>query len=131
NVASQSPAETETQAINAKESAQKGANASYFGNGRIMINGEPKAVWNSKVLLVGARPGVDGLYTIKVVEHVYSRQGFITYLEVWPVGEKYAGSFSVFRSWLPRAQPNIGGQGATRVDDIFGSPIPFGDLSTI
>jgi len=79
------------------------------GNGRIIINGEPKAVWNGLVLLQGARPGVDGLYIIEQVEHIWSRQGFITMLEVTteanaPEGLGVSGGFAD----LPRPAPNQG-----------------------
>lgn len=56
-----------------------------FGDGRIVINGEPRAAWNCGVQLIGARPGVDGLYRATQVEHIYSREGFITWVDVFPV----------------------------------------------
>ena len=52
------------------------------GPGRIMINGEPTALGNGYANLVGARPGVDGQYWIRVAEHIYSRQGYVTWLDV-------------------------------------------------
>jgi uncharacterized protein len=52
------------------------------GPGRIVINGEPKAQGNAYVQLVGARPGVDGIYLCPTAEHIYSRQGYITWLDV-------------------------------------------------
>jgi hypothetical protein len=107
SVQSQTPAATESGANASNEGAQSGAEASAFGNGRIMINGEPKARWNGHVMLIGARPGVDGLYLIKVVEHVYSRQGFITTLEVMPVAQA-PDTANVNRGWLPKPAPNIG-----------------------
>lgn len=55
-----------------------------FGNGRIVINGEPRAGWGCKVRLIGARLGVDGLYQATQVEHIYSRQGYVTWLDVFP-----------------------------------------------
>lgn len=55
------------------------------GTGRIVINGEPTAQGNCAVQIVGARPGVDGVYWCKVAEHIYSRQGYITWLDVQAV----------------------------------------------
>lgn len=53
------------------------------GQGIIVINGEPTAHFNMKVNLVGARPGVDGVYLIRCAEHMYSRAGYTTTLDVW------------------------------------------------
>jgi phage protein D len=53
------------------------------GNGIIVINGEPTAHFNMKVNLEGARPGVDGIYLIRCAEHMYSRAGYTTTLDVW------------------------------------------------
>lgn len=89
------------------EGAQSQASSSFMGNGRIIINGEPAAQWNSYVQLEGARPGVDGLYLITVVEHVYSRQGFITTLDVLPWAGAPSGQ-NVNRGFLPKPGPNIG-----------------------
>jgi hypothetical protein len=58
--------------------------SSQSGQGRIVINGEPRARYGGTVLLTGARPGVDGLYFIVVAEHMYSRQGYVTWLDVFP-----------------------------------------------
>lgn len=53
------------------------------GAGSIVINGEPAADIAGKVNIKGARAGVDGLYMIEEVEHVYSRTaGFITTLNL-------------------------------------------------
>ena len=82
--------------------------SSYLGVGRIVINGEPLARWNSYVMLQGARPGVDGKYLIHVAEHAYSRGGYVTTLDVVPYG-KALGADSVLGNWpLPRPNPNIG-----------------------
>ena len=56
--------------------------AGYQGPGRLMINGEPTALGNCYANISGARPGVDGLYWIRVAEHIYSRQGYVTWLDV-------------------------------------------------
>lgn len=61
------------------------ANAStQSGWGRVIINGEPKAVRESTIQIIGARPGVDGSYFVDTAIHTYSRQGFVTTLEVHP-----------------------------------------------
>jgi hypothetical protein len=58
----------------------------YIGGlGRIVINGEPRAKYGGTVDLIGARPGVDGQYYIYAAEHMYSRQGYVTWLDVGPV----------------------------------------------
>lgn len=53
------------------------------GFGSIVINGEPAALIGGRVNIKGARAGVDGLYMIEEVEHVYSRTaGFLTTLNL-------------------------------------------------
>jgi hypothetical protein len=52
------------------------------GPGRIVINGEPSAQGNCYVQLSGARPGVDGTYWASTIEHIYSRQGYVTWCDV-------------------------------------------------
>lgn len=60
--------------------AQAGTNT---GHGRICINGEPSARWGCHAQVIGVRPGVDGDYiAIDAVEHIFSRQGYITWLDV-------------------------------------------------
>ena len=60
--------------------AQAGTNT---GHGRICINGEPSARFACAVQVIGVRPGVDGFYrALDAVEHIYSRQGYITWLDV-------------------------------------------------
>jgi hypothetical protein len=59
-----------------------GEMAGYNGHGRIVINGEPTAHWGGMAQLIGARPGVDGSYWIETAEHLYSRQGYVTWLDV-------------------------------------------------
>jgi Bacteriophage probable baseplate hub protein len=56
----------------------------YTGEGRITINGEPQAAWGGTVTIIGARPGVDGTYFIMSADHSWSRQGYVTTLEVIP-----------------------------------------------
>jgi phage protein D len=56
----------------------------YSGEGRIIINGEPTAAWGGTVTIIGARPGVDGTYFIMSADHSWSRQGYVTTLEVIP-----------------------------------------------
>jgi phage protein D len=52
------------------------------GSGHLVINGEPLAKPSMTVEVIGARPGVDGTYTIIEADHIYSRQGYTTRLEV-------------------------------------------------
>lgn len=59
-------------------------NDMWAGGGRIVINGEPAAQFPGFISVVGARPGVDGLWMFKVVEHRYSRQGYVTWIDVDP-----------------------------------------------
>jgi hypothetical protein len=54
----------------------------FTGQGRIVINGEPAAVFQGHIMVRGARPGVDGLWRITMAEHRYSRQGYVTWLDV-------------------------------------------------
>ncbi|HET9535496.1 MAG TPA: hypothetical protein VFP43_09155, partial [Mesorhizobium sp.] len=73
----------------AEGDAQQGADSDSQESGRaqaqgwIVIQGEPQAISQCKIALVGARPGVNGTYKAKQVEHQYSRQsGFITRIDV-------------------------------------------------
>ena len=52
------------------------------GSGHLVINGEPLAKPSMTVEVIGARPGVDGTYSINEAHHIYSRQGYTTRLEV-------------------------------------------------
>ena len=80
--------------------------AAVPGHGRIVINGEPAARFDSLVSLEGARAGVDGHYLIFVAEHIYSRQGFVTWLDVQPYSAAQ-GKANVYDAWpLPRPNPN-------------------------
>jgi Bacteriophage probable baseplate hub protein len=49
--------------------------------GRIVTNGDPDAQGNAYVQLIGARPGVDGIYWCSTVEQIYSRQGYVTWFD--------------------------------------------------
>jgi uncharacterized protein len=101
------PEATQSGADNATQGAADG-DAANRGTGRIVINGEPSARWNSYVVLQGVRPGVDGQYLITTAEHIYSRQGYVTWLDVEP-DAKAKGADSVLGNWpLPRPNPNIG-----------------------
>lgn len=59
------------------------------GGGSITIDGTPDAQPEGEVILVGARPGIDGTYRIDTVNHDFSRgSGWTTRLEVkQPHGE--------------------------------------------
>lgn len=76
-------------APNANVAAQQnegamGLASTNSGWGRVIINGEPRAVFSSPLQIIGARPGVDGSYYVGVATHTYSRQGFVTLLDVHP-----------------------------------------------
>jgi hypothetical protein len=101
------PASTDSAADQANSGATTGMDANYMGVGRIVINGEPRAKWNGYVMLEGARPGVDGMYLITVAEHIYSRQGYVTWLDVIPYA-RAGDADSVYSGFLPRPNPNIG-----------------------
>ena len=75
------PAPNSSQATNDNEGDDTGMKSS-IGPGKIVINGEPTAFGNSHVIIVGARPGVDGEYLVDTAEHIYSRQGYVTWLDV-------------------------------------------------
>jgi hypothetical protein len=71
---------------NASQQDTSGANdgtLQYQGPGKIVMNGEPTATGNGYVNLVGVRPGVDGRYWIETAEHEYSRNGYITWCDVF------------------------------------------------
>lgn len=58
------------------------------GGGSIEVDGTASAKPGGKVNLIGARPGIDGEYRIKTVNHSYSRSGWTTKLDVQqPQGE--------------------------------------------
>jgi uncharacterized protein len=99
-------ANSDSAAQGQNEGAVQAMDSAYPGHGRIVINGEPRAVWNSMVVLEGARPGVDGTYLIWTAEHIYSRQGYVTWLDVVPF-YKAEGRLNVYYGWLPRPQPNF------------------------
>lgn len=50
--------------------------------GRVVIVGDPTAHAGYYVRINGARPGVDGVWWVFGVEHLYSRSGYITWLNV-------------------------------------------------
>lgn len=53
------------------------------GTGWVQINGEPMARSKGKIVISGARPGVDGVWLIKEAEHTYSRKtGYTTRCDV-------------------------------------------------
>ena len=53
------------------------------GSGHVEIDGDPAAQSQARIILTGARPGVDGTYTIKSARHHYARgHGWTTACEV-------------------------------------------------
>ncbi len=78
----QVPAESQEDAQGQTEGMMEGEGASA-GHGRIMINGEPSALYGCRCVVSGVRPGVDGTYNaVDAVEHIYSRKGYVTMLDV-------------------------------------------------
>lgn len=63
-------------------SAKKGGDREK-GGGTITLDGEPSAQAEAPVVLIGARPGIDGTYRADSVEHHYVRGGgYTTTIEV-------------------------------------------------
>jgi hypothetical protein len=108
NTQNPAAAATESAAQQDNQGAQEASDSSYMGNGTIVMNGEPTARWNSMVHLMGARPGVDGLYLITQAEHVYSRTGYLTYLSVLPMYGAPGGANVGTAFGLPKPAPNQG-----------------------
>jgi hypothetical protein len=52
------------------------------GKGWVVLNGEPNAKAGGSIIILGARPGVDGTYRITEAEHSYSRRGYTTRCDV-------------------------------------------------
>lgn len=48
------------------------------GDGFVTINGEPKAMPGAEIVIIGARPGIDGTYSMMGVDHTYIRGGGFT-----------------------------------------------------
>jgi uncharacterized protein len=65
------------------------------GHGWVLLNGEPGCRSGTKLMIVGARPGVDGFYKVIEVEHNYTRSvGFTTRCNVMypqPTGNPWIG----------------------------------------
>jgi hypothetical protein len=56
---------------------------SQRGRGWVLMNGEPLAKCGAQIVIQGARPGVDGIYTVEEAEHTYSRGGgYVTRCEL-------------------------------------------------
>lgn len=69
----------------AKSRAKTMSRDSSYGS--VKIDGDPNAVVDGKVVIVGARTGVDGSYRIKGVTHQLSRgAGFTTDIEIGQMG---------------------------------------------
>lgn len=71
-----------------KDSAQQSADGDAVsarenaGTGWVLVDGEPQAQPSGQLVILGARPGVDGSYLITDVEHNYSpQQGYTTRID--------------------------------------------------
>jgi hypothetical protein len=117
---------------------------SAMGHGRIVINGEPKAKYGSLCQLIGVRPGVDGTYIMwDAVEHVYSRAGYITNLDVVVkvtaaasknVGTAYQDSVAAGKAMAEAAAGlNVGAIAASLAEQAatLGEPIDSGVAATM
>lgn len=117
------PAPAPNAAVAGQDNAGAEVASGLSNEGRIIINGEPYAHGNSYVYVQGARPGVDGLYLIKTAEHIYSRQGYVTWLDVVPMmgGGGTTGGQAIQTTQTPSAAgvqglpgspsgPNLSGQ---------------------
>jgi phage protein D len=71
------------------------------GFGRLCMNGEPDARFNGYVKLTGVRPGVDGIYWITSAEHIYSRMGYVTWLDVQIDLRNWKGGGGVQDGYIP------------------------------
>ena len=75
------------------------------GSGWVIINGEPMARANGRCTISGVRPGVDGLYHIMEADHIYSREGYTTRLELQrPVFTGDVGG--IYHEATPTPAPN-------------------------
>jgi hypothetical protein len=113
------------------------------GPGRIVINGNPNARWMGHVMLTGVRPGVDASYIIWCAEHLYSRQGYVTWLEVYIDGAIGQGGFSPqnlaaqFAQAYANAVPQPGSPAAVNLSPAGGigqtqviTQVPISELPT-
>jgi hypothetical protein len=97
------------------------------GHGRICINGEPSAKFMCAVTVIGVRSGVDGSYTAwDAVEHIYSRQGYVTWLDVITDAKGATGS-NVLEGFITPAQ--IGAQLAAAYAKQPGGGVVQADIS--
>lgn len=58
-------------------------NIPLSGHGQITINGEPSVKPQDTVKLIGARPGIDGPWIVQRAEHLWSREGYVTWLTAY------------------------------------------------
>jgi len=98
------------------EQNNKGAEgnvSSNRGTGWVLINGEPNAKANGFIRIEGARPGIDGTYTMTEVEHNYTRGvGYTTRMNV--KNPNYApGSFK----WVQDGDQTQKGEKTTIAED--------------
>lgn len=120
--------------IEAEDDANGGAElaGTKTGQGRICINGEPSARYGCIVQVMGVRPGVDGNYrALDAVEHIYSRQGYITWLDV--LTDPYAPASSnvlqgFFAEQIAALPPTFGVQPTAGTQTVPTPPLPLPEL---
>jgi len=120
-----------TQSPGAAPNKQTGDNASggagadstnRRGTGWVMMNGNPNAKFQGRVVIIGARPGVDGTYTIVEAEHNYSRRGYTTRCDL----ENPQLDVNTYRQfgWRTNIERQIeGGQASELINRMF-DPVP-------
>jgi len=68
-------------------SADRTISMGMRGTGWVALDGEPRALAGGKIMIIGARPGVDGDYHMDEVEHQFNSQtGFTTRADVSKLG---------------------------------------------
>lgn len=80
------PADDEKHAKQHNRNSQAAASDSK-GGGSVILDGNPTARAEGTVVIVGARPGVDGQYAIEGVDHSVSKAGFTTTITLKRPGE--------------------------------------------
>jgi uncharacterized protein len=105
----------------AKQAAKGDAAASLeaSGGGSVLIDGNIDAIPGGKCVISGARPGIDGTYTVTSATHTYDSGGFTTMLQV---GHPQSGAGSDKRRTADAAtKTSTSGSGDAALDKILNS----------